>query len=402
MRWIALGAAVLAWLAICARERRRVFEHTPLNLPIALFTLLAVASLIYTVDRGGTLTSLAGSHARTLAVFFLVAGALGAEARSRRLVIVCACAFLVTCAVAAINALLGNLNTTGGLVAFGNKNSTTMGKILGAFFPFLLIALGWPRRVMLRVISLILAFLGLVAVSLTYSRTAAVGAVGTCAVWAVLHGGRRLAVALAAFLVVFALVAPSPLVKRFATIRSQIGTLSDRLVVWRFDLGEVKKRPLLGWGYGTEIHQLLYRAADRADRQERLALERRGGHDANAVDEHSSFVAALLQMGIVGLALYVWILGGAIFLGARCLRALPPGRDRDILIGALAGLVGEYVVHALADRNNIGRWAIPLWAYIGLVMAIVNRHTRSRLPSCGGPEDPARMSLEPAKRSLIP
>jgi O-antigen ligase len=368
----------LFWVVICARDRRLLFEPTALNLPIALYTLLVVSSVIYSLDRFETLESLVSSHAPAVAVYFLIVGALATSAQKRRLVLAGAAVFLIASGGGIFNALRGEFNNQGGLHALENRNSNTFGRLLGCFYPFLLVAATFPRRRVARAAAMIVALLGLGVVVATFSRGAAAGALVTCGVWTLLRRSRWLAAGLAAFLVLLVFFAPRSLVDRYVLFRFQTKTLSDRLSVWEFDLRHIKERPVFGWGYGGRIHRILYESPDRPDREEVDYVIRTWGRDPRVAHEHSSYVAVLLQNGAVGLGLYMWIYLGALVVGAAALRAVPPGTDRELLIGALAGLVGEFGVHALVDRNNIGRWAIPLWVLLGLAMAVARQRGRPR------------------------
>ncbi len=408
LRFVALGLALFLAARAAVVSRRPLLGRTALVLPIALYTVLVAASVLYSVDRHETLGSLLTSHGLALAVFALAAGGLATSGARRRLALGCAALFAVGAGLGVASALVGERNQIGGITAFGFRNSNSTGSLLGSLYPYLLAACALARGRALRAAAAVAALLGLGAVILSFSRGATAGALAAFLAWSLLRRARarRALVALVVFLAAFAVLAPNPVKDRFLMLRFQMASLSGRIPVWEFDLEKIAERPLLGWGYGIGIHRSLYLTPENVEREGIPTIERRRGEFPDAVHEHSAFVAVLLQTGLVGLALYLWVFLGTIVVGARALRAIPPGSDREILIGALAALVGEYGVHALVDRNHIGRWGVMLWVSIGLVVGIAGAFARGRgnrgpAASPGGPRAP-RPDHSALRVSLVP
>jgi hypothetical protein len=92
-----------------------------------------------------------------------------------------------------------------------------------------------------------------------------------------------------------------------------------------------------------------------------------------AEEAHNEYVQLTAEMGVFGLALYLWVLGAYFVAGYRALRERPPGFRALVLMGCLAGVAGQ-TVDALS--NPAWRFAdvsLLLWLTMGLGMAAAHR-----------------------------
>jgi len=355
---IALASAVILWIVRWRTGPRVARVRTPIDRPLLVYSLVVLVSLLYSIDQRETLRCLFGPYATGLVLFFLVLDRFRAAEGRRRLATVLAAAFLVTVAVGLANYLNGRTNALGGITAFGIDGVHTIGKGLSGLFPFVLIlcpGTGTTRRKMFGAAAILVALFG---VFMTLSRGAWAGAFVTVVIWGLFRAPRLVTAVLVAFVVCVFAFGPPVLLDRLNLFRYQMATLSDRLTIWEGAMEDVAKRPLHGYGYGLRIYQNLY---------DRRHPDRRHD-DPDATHEHSIYLALLVQTGLVGLAAFGWLFAAATTALVRGIRRVRAGPDRDLLLVALTGLIGEYMVHGLVDRNNMAKWAQPFWVLLALGM----------------------------------
>jgi O-antigen ligase len=139
---------------------------------------------------------------------------------------------------------------------------------------------------------------------------------------------------------------------------------STRLEAWDIVLNMVKASPILGFGpsnyyWYTPLFPI------RGWRVE--------------FNSHSQYVDLIAQVGLLGLACYVWFLAEVGLLGWRLRNRAPAGFAQAYVIGTLAGLAGIVLAGALADWllpfvYNIGlsgyRGSILAWLFLGGLVSI--------------------------------
>jgi hypothetical protein len=77
-------------------------------------------------------------------------------------------------------------------------------------------------------------------------------------------------------------------------------------------------------------------------------------------NSHSQYVDLFAQVGLVGLALYLWFFGEIWYLGWRLRERVPEGFARAYVYASLGGIIGTIVAGFLVD------WALPFVYNIGL------------------------------------
>ncbi|HYX44595.1 MAG TPA: O-antigen ligase family protein, partial [Acidimicrobiales bacterium] len=166
-----------------------------------------------------------------------------------------------------------------------------------------------------------------IAVVLTASRTATVALAVVCVVLLVdrrtLSFGRLalMAAAFVAFLVIAGRVVDSAQIERIQSLGAEVseGTLGGRLPLWRLAWDRFTDRPITGIGASTF----------------RLEAERALGRGRAP---HSTFVGVLVELGTVGLVLFLTVLACAAGSAAR----LPPALLRMWVATALAWTIASF------------------------------------------------------------
>jgi O-antigen ligase len=172
----------------------------------------------------------------------------------------------------------------------------------------------WPALVMPALV---------VALALTYTRSATVGALAAIAVLLALRSFRLLVLIPVLVALLFA-VAPDTVTARMASVFNlQDPTVVDRLAMMRTGVAIVKAQPLTGIG---------------PDMVPRMYPEFRHESAVNAVNPHLHNVPLQIaaERGLPALAIWIWFV---VSLGAALWRQFRAGENRILSAGGLAALV---------------------------------------------------------------
>jgi O-antigen ligase len=130
---------------------------------------------------------------------------------------------------------------------------------------------------------------------------------------------------------------------------------SGRLYAWDFAIGQSLHRPLLGYGFGTE-----------------LAVFKDRFFYYQAAYTENSFVGMFLQLGAIGVVLLLFPFVLCVVWGTRSLRSRV-GLDREaaaVTMGmAMAALVAGLFQSYLYSAGNLG--ALTAWTGVALAAAVV-------------------------------
>jgi len=141
-------------------------------------------------------------------------------------------------------------------------------------------------------------------------------------------------------------------------------SILTRVEAWRIILEIVKVNPLLGLGLSnyywyTSLFPIL-------------------GYSVN-FNSHNNYIDILAQMGLIGLACFLWLAWEVGRLGWELHSIVPEGFPKAYVIGALAGLVGTLASGMLGDWilpfvYNVGlhgfRSSVMAWLFLGGLVAL--------------------------------
>ena len=140
-----------------------------------------------------------------------------------------------------------------------------------------------------------------------------------------------------------------------------------RLLRWGQAFVMFVENPILGKGYGA--FAMLY--------EEDVALV--GSYTAQyQLGAHSEYLQVMAELGIVGLAVWIWLNLAFLRYGFRALKTLSDGFYRAIVIGLMAAeisLMVHFTVNNLLNGDAIG---VPFWGIYGLLPAVVQMAAREK------------------------
>ncbi len=128
-----------------------------------------------------------------------------------------------------------------------------------------------------------------------------------------------------------------------------------RLAIWPFALERIAEKPLIGHGYGRGILRDTMRTA--------------GAAPDNPLHWHAHdlFLNVALQVGLVGLALFLWMWGAMARELVGLMRAAPPRRWLAILGFAL---LAGYTVKNVTDDFHVRHIALLAYSLAGALIAL--------------------------------
>ena len=153
---------------------------------------------------------------------------------------------------------------------------------------------------------------------------------------------------LACVVVTVVMVATQPLVSLGGRAKSAFNTadssMQGKVWIWEHVLPMIHERPVLGWGFSAVLGHL--------PGIDTPSYFRVFGHSGVVIDvAHNDLLQVAVNMGLLGVAAYLWIWATVIGALNRASRAKSPVRTEAT--GILAGLAGYFV------------WLQFLWSHIG-------------------------------------
>lgn len=357
MGMVALGFAVLT-----AVIQARVRTPQPFHVAAALFVVWAGIGVFRTADEGRAIGKF-GTYLQLLLVLWMIWELAPSFKRQRGLFL----AYVLGSYVAAVNTVMvfrAGLGTTNRRFAAENFDPNDLGMTLALGIP-----MSWYlgmtfQQPLVRWLCRLYMPLALVAIGLTGSRGALIASIIALLIVPLsmtqLSPGRIAGGILLVFISGAAAVTfiPDTSWKRFATTRQEVvgGNLNSRLVVWKMGLRAFSHRPLMG--YGTS-----------------------GFNWAVRSQSHNSYLAVLVEQGIIGFAMYA-----AMFIAVFIKIMRMPKMERRFALVLMATLGVAMLPLGWDDRK-------PVWVILALLTALA-----AALPSsaAGSQPVPHRFPRRPA------
>ncbi|MBI5379078.1 MAG: O-antigen ligase family protein [Nitrospirae bacterium] len=359
VRSLALYVPLVLWLAgmLWRGERPR---STSLDLPFLAFLAWGSLALVVAVDPPYSLHELYAKTGVSFLLFYLVVH----EIRQEQV----PCLLWVFAGGSLVMGIYGvgeavrhweELAPSGYRVRSLTSDYNFFSNYLAMAIPLLtaLTFKAWGKG--LQVVAATAVGISLLCLFLTFSRAAWLGvALATLALLA--FAGKRFRAALLLVLLVLTLALGAAFLRHEIGIGEQsltkVDTAAPRLAVWRMGVEEVLKHPLAGIGYGRESFLKAYPGNP-------ITREERG-----IIHTHNTFLEMALQLGLPGLAIFIWLIGVVAFVFWEGMRRAE-GKERLLLLGLLAMMLSYFTRNAF-DHMHVGASAHLFWLLVGLGFVI--------------------------------
>jgi O-antigen ligase len=147
-----------------------------------------------------------------------------------------------------------------------------------------------------------------------------------------------------------------------------------RLNIWKQTGEEIKEHPVFGWGFGIQVNYDVW--------GKELSWLKAIGANSGILPPHNHVLAVTYKMGLVGLALFLFINLRVFFYGLFYIKKCKSGFNRRFLIASLAGLVYWHGMAFFFDVLESPPTGIFLWILLGAILGVVyvDRNLKEETP----------------------
>lgn len=331
-----LFAVCLAWPLSCVPSEsfRFLYYHAA--------CVLCMLVVVSTVEREGQLERLAGFGCLGMlgtAIYAVVQRVQGIEVSASTV------------------DLKVNAGMPGRVYSFYD-NSNAYASILVLLIPVGIALLFGAKHKRYRIVGLISAVFGALALVMTYSRACWLGLIAAAVVFVFFWKRKLLPVLIVVGIAAIPFL-PSSILNRFLTIFNRNdSSISSRLPIYQAAIRLVKLRPVTGAGLGTAAVQTAVEAYEVYE----------GSFDF--VHSHNTFLQVWLETGLLGIVAFIASIYHALKMGAKAVfRSDAPRTVRMVIVGIVSGLSGSMVC-GLADYLwNYPRVMLIFWFAVALLLA---------------------------------
>jgi len=178
------------------------------------------------------------------------------------------------------------------------------------------------------------------------------------------------------------LTIPTPLNKPGTTISklkervsiTKLGTefsFGRRIAIWKFTGMMIKDRPLLGSGIGTFKYNTLRYQANFFEQGDNRSLYPHGFADK----AHNEYLQLWAELGIVGLAIFLWFMIAYFYRGIKYLKKEKNEYLQGIVIGLMASVMAVLVDALFGFPFHLPATIVLFWLAIGLTMVITKANS---------------------------
>jgi putative inorganic carbon (HCO3(-)) transporter len=351
---------------------------TSLNLPLYLFALVGFLSIFTSVSISLSLKGFFFKLLEGVLIYFIAVETIDDRKKLNLVLIVMALSIMLMCVDGVFQYVTGRDFIRHYLICGGNRiqasfsNPNGFGGWLAIMFPLVLSLgiikyKGFPKKIIKPLMWGLICAAGL-CLTLTYSRGAWIGAVLALFFIGVLKKSRFLIIAIL-IVIAIPLIMPVPMKERllaalpFTIPYSIKGRLSSIILfdepirnnLWHEAVAIITDFPILGCGLNT------YSV---------VAPHYKLGVSESGIYPHNSYLQMTAEMGIVGLAAFLWVIIRLFKTSLESIKRIKDGFYSNVLIGLLAGMLA-FLIHSFFDVNFYAlQLANLMWFIMGLIIAV--------------------------------
>jgi O-antigen ligase len=273
------------------------------------------------------------------------------------------------------------------------KDNNSFWDVLYIYLNILLIFFNKRNTLRVRIISIFLISLFILAIILSYTRAAWVSLAGAVVLYFIFKYKikfRTLLTVGVGCLIVFAFSWNTIALKMESNSQESSDKLSEhvesisnvssdasnleRLNRWNSAWRMFKERPFFGWGPGTYMFQY----APFQISHEQTIISTNGGNMGNA---HSEYIGPLAESGLLGMLTFMLIISVVFINGSLLYHRLPKGELKTVVLLTLLSLF-TYVTHGLLNNYlDTDKVSVPFWGFIAIIVAIDVYHSKELIDS---------------------
>lgn len=370
-------ALLISWVLKGRTPNDNLGLKRPENKFIIIYFLLTYAylwwgSIIHGIDLPIALDNIRfmewKNHALLIVLYFVTLG----HVKNRRQIIILVSIMLVTI-LFADRTFSATAHTEGHFDwrRRGEGIFSTLGpNEMGAFFAdYIFLALGilfYQKKRIYRYLLLVLIIYTVYCILFTYSRGAYTGfSIGI--LYIVFLRKKIFLIPIVIILIYWQTMMPAPVVERLSMTKTEEGIFEEstagRITLWKQGLSLFASKPM---GHGFETTYL-------------LGLKTTEGGKSR-FDVHNKYVEFLIEMGVVGVAIFICLLFVSFKAGWRLYKAADDPFFKGLGLGFTACVISVAVTNFFGDRwtyMELGAYFWVSWALVGKAIQIVESKKES-------------------------
>jgi len=147
---------------------------------------------------------------------------------------------------------------------------------------------------------------------------------------------------------------------------------SGRIVIWKFTEIMIKDHPILGSGIGTYKYNTLRYQAKFFEQGDNRSIYSYSWADK----AHNEYLQLWAELGIIGLAIFIWLIITYFNYGIRYLKREKDGQKQGIMIGLMGAVVAFLIDSIFWFPLHLSANLSLFWLFIGLAMAMIIDESR--------------------------
>lgn len=361
-----LSMIIFAWLIRQITSSGTKWVKTPINKPLWILFGVALLSWVYSgfhisgKELFGNLLHLI-KWAEYIFVFFVITNLVDNKKQVRSLIVT----LVIAAVLVSIYTIFENVTGKGLFIHYTNviggeriasySGTFETGHELGAFLavPIILLTSFVFGETRAEGKVFLMGIIGLLAYTLliSYSRSSYVGVYFALMILAIFKKKPLLMWILLAFIPIMFAIFPKEIVNRIKlTYEEGVDrSTSDRLVIWANSLKIYLPHPFLGIGFWSSyLPQYL------------------------GIGPHNSFIQVLLEMGILGLLAFLWVIRDLYVETTKLFRATKDAFTKDVSAAFFALLIGFLAASLTAEIFYWSRVIGYFWLMAGFVFVLQN------------------------------
>jgi putative inorganic carbon (HCO3(-)) transporter len=375
------GLLIAAFLLKKLIAKKAIFSETAINIPVSAFLVITCLSLLNSVNyrdsfKGGILRLL-----QYILVFFIVLQ----EVKDKKHIVKIIFSVFSGLALISFDGIwqvatgkdfirdygpVLNIGLVRATASF--KDSNLMGIYLSAFAPLAFGMTIYYFKSSKRIPMFLLSLLSLAGIALTYSRPTLLATYIALFFLGIVGKKKALVILLVVLILVAPFILPGSIKKwakevEYNPIRFMCN--DDRIAVYRNSLNMIKAHPFIGVGVNNYMKQY---------RKYKDKVEYRNVGTLDYMYAHNNFIHMAAEVGLLGLAIFIWLLYKLFKESARIYRALNEGYLKALALALCACLIA-FLVNGLTESSlYYSRVAVIFWYLAGLNFALAKfAHAKS-------------------------
>ena len=336
------------------REKRHI-KGSSIDLPILIFTGLVILSIFFSINPSYSLSVFEKYWLKPISLFYIIVNFADKQKKFRNLTWTIFLSLLILM-------IIGILKFPFSEYLLGNKRldslitgSSEFAEYLEMFVPVLLAFMLWSRKNYLKIGAGVFLLINLFCLIFTYSRGSWI-AIFPVSSFLFFRKDKRLLLLPVLLVIILFVVSPPALKQRIFSVVNieKIPSTDNRIQIWGETIGEMKKKPLTGFGWGWKNYRQL---------SPQFRSTKMGWH------AHNYFLEIAFESGIPASCVFLWLWITIMIKSWKIYIKVGDYFLKTLTIGIWGAFLVKFI-HWFVDVPISIEIILTMWVLVGVVMAI--------------------------------